>query len=210
MRWAARRFYGGGLMQEAELIQERLKLVFQEIENTRMDGVPMLNNKLSVAAIGFEQHGDFYLGILLTPWFMNLMLLPVDVEAYKENSPVVGEKTSIMLPAGLVEFIVGFEENIGYSLSCSLFSPLFEFEDQGAALETAKTALAEVLNINTKIIDEDPGMTQIWAGKLPEPEISKSSDAEQIYEPAKNVSRRDFFRGGKTQDKTAGIDGESF
>ena len=56
----------------------RLETVFRDIAATRMEGVPLLHASLQVQAVDFapEPEGDFALGVLVTPWFMNLMRLP--------------------------------------------------------------------------------------------------------------------------------------
>jgi len=181
-------------------IGEGLEALYSEIEATRMKDVPVLNPALTVAAIGFAPWQDYHLGVLLTPWFMNLMLLPQDAEGFSESPPDVGEKWQIQLPAGQVEFIVGHEEVLGYSLSCSLFSPVFEFSDQEAAIETAQAALAQVLALPDDIEDgdDDAEMRDLWAGKLPAPDDRQVSDPEaasarQTSPP--EISRRDLFRG---------------
>lgn len=115
-----------------------------------MDGVPILNEDLSVAAIGFEPYKDYYLGVLLTPWFMNLRLAPQNAEDFSSQSPKVGETLTVLLPAGQVEFLVWHEESYGYWLSCSLFSPMNEFADQSAVMETASAALKEALNTDVR------------------------------------------------------------
>lgn len=176
-------------------IRDRLQDLYIEIEETRMEGVPILNAALSVAAFGFEPWQDYHLGVLLTPWFMNLILVPQEQDAFLPTAPSVGEKIQIALPAGHVEFIVGYEEGFGHSLSCSLFSPVFEFEDQAAAVETAEAALAEVLKPANDDEAEDADMRGIWAGRLPEPDPVEP-DAPALNVP-KEVNRRDFLRGGR-------------
>lgn len=185
-------------MQTATDICARLKAHYREVEVTRMEGVPLLNPVLQVAAYGFEPYAEYHLGVLLTPWFMNLMMVPQDPAQYAENAPAVGDKIAISLPAGQVEFIIGFEDALGHTLSCSLFSPVFEFPDQATALETAQAALAEVLNDGAQTGDEDPDMTNVWAGKLPVAEEDNSA------EPDKDVNRRDFLRGGKARVEAGG------
>ena len=195
------------MQADPDKICQRLEALFKEIEATRMDGVPILNKALSVAAFGFAPWQDYHLGVLLTPWFMNLMLLPLDGEKYAENPPQVGDKQMINLPAGRVEFIVGHEESLGYSLSCSLFSPMFEFQDQQAAIDTAVAALAEILNADCETEEDEAEMRDIWAGRLPEPEAGPESEAgdAQASEDApsipREVSRRDFLRGAATPDQ---------
>ncbi len=189
------------MMEDARHTCDMLVSIYREIAATRMEGVPVLNTALDVAAFGFGEFQDYRLGVLLTPWFMNLVLLPLDGEEYAKNAPQVGEKLFVNLPAGQVEFIVGYEEAIGHSLSCSLFSPVFEFEDQAAAEETAMAALAEILNQAAETEDEDPDMANVWAGKLPEPEaVEEDVDAPKPAQPVKPVNRRDFLRGGKARE----------
>ncbi|WP_372885501.1 [NiFe]-hydrogenase assembly chaperone HybE [Shimia sp.] len=182
-------------------LRERLEDLYREIQSSRMEGVPILNPALTVAAFGFEPFEDYHLGVLLTPWFMNLMLVPQQQEHFAETAPKVGDKLQIALPAGRVEFITGYEAGFGHSLSCSLFSPVFEFEDQDAAAETALAALAEVLSSGAEAEDEDADMRGIWEGRAPRPDPDPETEPEPGPEkdpptaPAA-VSRRDFLRGG--------------
>ncbi len=191
---------------KSQNIRDELETLYRHILQTRMDGLPVLNKALSVTAIGFEPFLDYHLGVLSTPWFMNLMLVPQEARSFTDTKPVVGETQPIALPAGNVDFIVGYEEVFGYSLSCSLFSPVFEFSDQEAALQTADAALQEVLsppNNSSEVTDEDADMRDIWAGRLPEPETAGETTKPESKR-AKSVSRRQLFfgPGGKTCDRT--------
>ena len=111
-------------MDERADIADRLVACFEEIRATRMTGVPILNEALSVAAIGGREWNGNWLGVLVTPWFMNLMLLPQDPG---ETPDAPGTKRCFVFPAGRFEFIAGYEEAIGAYWMCSLFSPVFEF-----------------------------------------------------------------------------------
>lgn len=122
-----------------------LEQTFQAIERERMQGVPILNPHLQVKAFGFKRWLTYRLGIVLTPWFMNIVLLPQEVEP----TLTVGAKQLISLPSGAYEFIVGHEEALGFYLSCSLFSPVFEFENQAAAEATAEIALLHLFKQTT-------------------------------------------------------------
>jgi [NiFe] hydrogenase assembly HybE family chaperone len=186
-----------------EALRKSLETLYREIGETRMEGVPILNEKLEVAALGFEPWQENALGVLLTPWFMNLVLVPLDQEKFIESAPEIGEKRLLNLPAGQVEFILFFEEGFGWSLSCSLFSPMFGFEDQAAALETAQAALDEILNEAAELEEPEQEMRDIWDGKLPEPELAGEETPDT---PAKNMDRRTFLRGTVPP---AGTDGNS-
>lgn len=198
------------IKHKSQDIRERLINLFKMIETERMDGIPVLNKQLSVDALGFDVFGDFYLGVLLTPWFMNLMLLPVEEEPPKLDGKIVGTKQSHALPGGRFEFIVGHEAEFGSFLSCSLFSPVFEFGDQETAMQTAQSVLDQVLTSPDPEAepeeDEDADMREIWAGRLPvnndqeeqlEAKLEAEPDVEQQVKkgPPPELSRRDVLRG---------------
>lgn len=181
-----------------------LVTLFQKIETERMDGIPILNKNLRVDSAGFEQHGAFYLGVLLTPWFMNLVLVPVEGEDTLLDGLNVGSKLFHNLPCGRFEFIVGFEQEIGIYMSCSIFSPVFEFADHDAAMETAHAVLNEVLTSKepeNQEEDEDAGMREIWAGRLPEYNTELEGNNSDLPEEdhrenvSTKLSRRELLRG---------------
>ena len=98
--------------------------LYRHIAGTRMDGVPILHAGLSVRAIGFERVGSGALGILLTPWFMNLVWLPL---AAGEEAPLaLGVSRARGIGNERFDFIGAHEEGFGAYEACSLFSPMFE------------------------------------------------------------------------------------
>ena len=161
-------------------IHSTLESTFSVIQQTRMDGVPVMNDKLSVKAIGFHTWNNYQLGILITPWFMNLMLLSQDAfQASNKQKSVnhlkVGSIQPHVFPSGAYDFVVGYEEGIGHYQSCSLFSPMFEFEDQTSAELTAKEALAAIMNednIDFASQSRDNEIEQIWKGEKAAPVVT--------------------------------------
>jgi [NiFe] hydrogenase assembly HybE family chaperone len=128
--------------KNSEQISYTLEKIFNEISAKRMCGLPIINASLSVQAVGFNRFGEDYLGILITPWFMNLMLLPGPDSHWREQP---SSKIDKHFPYGTFEFTVGSEAQIGTYALCSLFSPMFQFENQAAALATAQAALQGLL-----------------------------------------------------------------
>lgn len=120
-----------------------LEAAFRRIERERMAGLPFLNPRLAVEAVGFRPWERTSLGVLVTPWSMNLMLLPVEGEQWADHRP--GEQGLVRFPSGSHEFILGEEAGIGRYRMCSLFSPVLEFPDQAAAVATARAALEQLL-----------------------------------------------------------------
>jgi [NiFe] hydrogenase assembly HybE family chaperone len=159
-----------------------LQQVFEAIHRKRMQDMPMVNPALQVATIGFEKTDYGCLGILLTPWCMNLVLLP---EGEEWNTLPPGSKQLHTLPSGEYEFVIADESGIGRFQSCSLFSPMFEFNDQVTAISTAEAALSAVMN---EVNAEQPSAGQ---------SLSRKPDAPDLAERARRpMSRRDFLRGG--------------
>ena len=71
---------------------------------------------------------------------MNLMLLPLADDEWAALPS--GTKINRPFPSGTYEFILGEEEGVGRYLMCSLFSPVFEFQNQEAAVATAEAVIA--------------------------------------------------------------------
>ena len=117
---------------------DALEALFRHIAATRMAGVPVLNPALDVAARGFASDGASGLwGVLLTPWFMNLVVLP----GPQAEPLAVGATRRRVLGPEAFDFIGAHEDGFGPYEACSLFSPMHEFRDQAAALATADEVL---------------------------------------------------------------------
>ena len=189
------------MSQELVDIADRVEACFSEIERTRMDGVPILNKELRVRTVGMQDWAGGALCVLVTPWFMNLMLFSSpDVEA--QESARVGDKRSFAFPAGQFEFIRGSEESLGGYWMCSLFSPVFEFADHETAELAAAAALHELMNSEEQVSEQEAEMEMIWRGEKPQPEATvggEEAPEESAPEPeapiAKEVSRRNLLRG---------------
>ncbi|WP_375161008.1 [NiFe]-hydrogenase assembly chaperone HybE [Bradyrhizobium sp. RDT46] len=145
---------------------ERLAGSYQEIGDRAMRDLPIYNDALGVEAVGFRRFNGTIIGIMVTPWFMNVVM-PAD--AMRETA---GTTLRVRLPAGDIEFALSEVGQIGQIASCSLFSPMFEFADMAAARATAEAALAELM--------------------LPD----DSEEAVRRREPATTpIDRRSFLRG---------------
>ncbi len=182
-------------MEGPEAAAERLERCFAEIAAQRMAGVPILNAALRVKALGTRDWQGFWLSILVTPWFLNVMLQP---QAAETETLAVGVKRLFSLPAGPFEFIRGHEPSVGGYWMCSLFSPVLEFTDQEAAEATATAAL-EALFAEDDASEAEPDMAMIWRGELPAPEAldevpEAAAAPEERPDPA-GVSRRALLRG---------------
>ena len=108
-----------------------LGVAFRRIQRTRMAGMPLLNPALEVEAVGFRDWSGRRVGVLVTPWCINLVLL----RARPIRSPALAldQRRRALFPSGSYEFMGGEEPECGPFDFCSLFSPPQEFADQAAA-----------------------------------------------------------------------------
>lgn len=121
----------------------RLESAFRRIRDERMADVPIMNPALAVEAVAWREWQGQWLGALVTPWFLNLMLLPGPGTWH-----AVADRESVAhaFPSGRFEFIGGSEPGIGPYHACSLFSPVLEFADQATARETARVAVESLFD----------------------------------------------------------------
>lgn len=138
------------MMQPVAAASAALATLFEGIAAGRMQGVPILHPALRVQAVGFEAEpdGSTATGVLITPWFMNLVRLPLGGDAQ-----MAAPRESALRVVGRERFaFIGADEpGFGAYEACSLFSPMFEFADQDAARATAEAVLAEL-----RRVDEPP------------------------------------------------------
>ncbi len=104
-----------------------------------MADLPIINAALQVEAIGFRHWQNHWVGVLITPWFMSAVALPV------ERAHDGGQHTAApLLPAGEIEFTPAHEASIGDYFSASLFSPMGQFTTQDEARSVAEQVLSEL------------------------------------------------------------------
>lgn len=181
-------------MPEAADIAATLERTFARIEAERMRDVPILNPRLAVEAVGFRGWQGKWLGVLVTPWFINVMLQPgSEAMATDWAGLTPGASVQHRFPAGDFPFLVGEEAGIGRYQMCSLFSPVLEFEDQAAARIAAEAALAALLAPPTDTPGERPDTERT---SPPGADAGKAIDPEQdARRPDLQVSRRGFLSG---------------
>lgn len=172
-----------------------LERAFRAIQRERMTDIPLLNDALGVEAIGFRPWQGRTLGVLLTPWFMSLVLLPGEHERWHETA--VGERRQWRFPAGRYEFICAWHAAIGGYQSCSLFSPVLEFASHEEARAVALAALDALLDAQT-----GERITAAIAERA-----SDNADVETLslsgsrQRVRRQLSRRDLLRGALFHDR---------
>ncbi len=154
---------------------ERLAGAYREIGERAMRDLPIFNAALRVEAVGCRKVDERMVGILVTPWFMNLVMAADDGAC--QPFAASGSQLRVHFPAGAVDLAVSEVASVGRIASCSLFSPMFEFEDMGSARATAEAALAALMRP-----DDDA-------------ETTRRRDSSLVSA----IDRRNFLRGVLTE-----------
>lgn len=122
----------------------RIEADFREIWHAKMRDVPLANPLLRIEAVGFRHHEDRPLGILVTPWCMNLVLLPAEGEDWSALRP--GAKETLAFPSGDYEFLHNRREMTGGYKACALFSAMGDFRSHAQAVEIADAVMAALFD----------------------------------------------------------------
>jgi [NiFe] hydrogenase assembly HybE family chaperone len=136
-----------------------------------MQGLPICNPALAVEAVGFREHDGRHVGVIVTPWFMNLTVLPssADLATWRQ-----GQLARVAFPSGSYDFVVSEAGTDGVIATCSLFSPMHDFADHADARAAALAAVEALF----------------------EPELQPASKPDAHASPPA-MSRRRFLRGGR-------------
>ncbi len=131
-------------MTEMEQRVAALVSFYRRVETERMQGIPILNPALSVEAVGFrtaDADETVSEGVLITPWFMSLVRLPLAVQ---DHGGRVGRKRVLAFGNERFEFIGAHDPDIGFHEACALFSPMADFRSQDQARDTALAVLDQL------------------------------------------------------------------
>jgi [NiFe] hydrogenase assembly HybE family chaperone len=161
----------------------------------RMEGLSFVNPALEVEPVGFAPWQGHWLGVMLTPWFMNLILAPGDPAVWRALPQ--GEKRRYRFPAGDFDFIGARDELAGDYQLCSLFSPVLQFEDQPTARMVAQLARDALFDA-----------AHAEPNEMPVANLSPALDAHPaspgpLSSLAAPQSKRDFLRGRLSGDDRA-------
>jgi [NiFe] hydrogenase assembly HybE family chaperone len=192
----------------------RFEGCFREIHAGQMRGVPLVNEALGVKAVGFRPHDGSLLGVVVTPWFMNLVLAPGPDEDW--SLLPVGGKEFVEFPSGRYEFVTARRDGLGTYKACSLFSPMFEFANLLQATDTATAVLLALFDPSIREDGDRAGEIRrrreeevAEAGPLPPSTpaaMAASEDAGDAAAPSGPPSRRTLIlgagRGGRRMDAT--------
>lgn len=148
-----------------------LAAAYRAVGERTMRELPIYNDALGVEAIGFRVFNGKIVGIMITPWFMNVVM-PAEAGA-------PGPRLRVRFPIGEIDFTVSDVAPVGRIATCSLFSPMSEFADMASARAVAEAALETLMR---------PAAEDEAAGR-------RSPAA------ASSIDRRSFLRGALTEPR---------
>lgn len=164
-------------------IEQRLEAVFTDIANTRMAGLPICNGAMRVQAVGFREWQEHWVGVLITPWTISLVLMPGDKTPLKTLG--ADEKMTWTFPSGDYEFMGLNDPALGTCQICSLISPVNDIGCHEDAVGIAGQVM-EALFASER------------SDQMRDAERKVKLEAARLSgEPVKDktLSRRDFLRG---------------
>jgi [NiFe] hydrogenase assembly HybE family chaperone len=148
-----------------------------------MAGLPICNEAIQVQAVGFREWNDQWVGVLITPWTISLVLLPGDTEPLK--ALVADERMTWEFPSGSYEFMGLDEPALGNCHICSLISPVIDINSHADAVCIAEQVMTVLFSLDQsdQIRDAERKVMREAARLSGEPVQGKT------------LSRRDFLRG---------------
>ena len=217
----------------------RLEEAFRRILATRMAGLPILHPGLQVEAVGFRKIAGpaavrgvapaaatgtdiaatdaapaNWLGILVTPWFMNLVLCGEDAPAQAEADAAAGAGATCMLalPAGRFAFLPIHEPLFGTFHACSMASPMFEFETHADAVAVARAILVQLFEPHQADEAPQPALAGLPDAVVPaaqplhDPSKPLHDPSKPLHDPVPPppIGKRDFLRGRWRGERAAG------
>jgi [NiFe] hydrogenase assembly HybE family chaperone len=126
---------GSATLSDSDAVQNLANAYRRAALNVK--GLPIYNPTLAVEAVGFREHEGRQVGVIVTPWFLNLVALPSEQD---RAVWVSGGTVRLSFPSGAYDFMVNELTGFGLTGSCSLFSTMSEFTDHEAAKLAAQAA----------------------------------------------------------------------
>lgn len=130
-------------MYDAERIAQQIEAAFERILREKMLGIPIVNPAIRVETLGFQEYEGRVFGIVVTPWLMNLVLLPAADEDWSELE--LGEKKWHRIGPRQYKFLANDIDGIGSCQTHSLYSPMREFRSHEQARNAALKFLDELM-----------------------------------------------------------------
>lgn len=127
---------------------------YRRVAETDMVGVPICNPALGVEAVGFRPFGPGRLGAVVTPWFLNAVLVPDDPAHW---APLLdGDRIVVTLPAGDHAVTAARLEGLGTVTVIPLVSAMNVFTSHAEAVAAARFAVDRLMTAPPPAASEPP------------------------------------------------------
>ena len=125
-----------------DTIEERVVAAYRDIGERRMRDLPFFNSCLEVEAVSFRSWNGHRIGVLIAPWFMNLVMLPGPDDDWSGCND--GEVREWHLPSGKYRFASVALDGVGTLFSAALFTTVEAFPDQVTARAVATETMTQI------------------------------------------------------------------
>lgn len=120
-----------------------LERFYERVWREEMQDLPFVNPALRVEAVGFRRIDGDWVGVVVSPWFLNLFLLPGGGRLWQDLPS--GEQRRVEFPVGGLEFIADNNPDPGAPIPavqyCPLMHPVTHLPDAATARQAALDAL---------------------------------------------------------------------
>ncbi|MFV0665963.1 [NiFe]-hydrogenase assembly chaperone HybE [Denitromonas sp.] len=120
--------------------QDAVQAHFDTVWRTAMQGLPFVNDALQVRALRFARIDGDWLGGLVTPWCVQLMLLPGGGRLWADVS--AGTRSAVALPVGMLPFIADTSDGM---LPAFQYFPLLNSVSGLPAMASAEAVIHDAL-----------------------------------------------------------------
>lgn len=199
------------MVRDPVQVSEQIEQTFNRIHRENMQGIPILNPAIEVQALGFQEHEGRVLGVIITPWLMNVVILPKDDEDWSHMK--LGDKRPHEFASRAYKFMLNEIDGIGLCQTHSLYSPMHQFRCHQQAVAAAQTFLDGLMV--ERELSEDERVNEELLGRVmrgeetPEIDLNDFAEIESAEadlkirnvpdelkaKPAKKISRRNILRG---------------
>jgi [NiFe] hydrogenase assembly HybE family chaperone len=169
------------------MLTQRIEAAFGTIAQTRMHDMPLNNPRLQVAMVGLRMWQSSWIGVLVTPWSINLLQLPMPDAPFPPAR--ADEVIDVALPGAVMPFIPARLEALGAYRMCSLFSPPQQFADQATAVAMAQETLRLLFEPDAQDVPDAPDTSR----QAQEPAGTRAMPSSSASSGAQNPSRRRLF-----------------
>ena len=136
-----------------------------------------VNPRLKCTSVNFCHYRGDWLGVVITPWLMDLVLLPGGGELWGDIPQ--GQRRYVNLPQGTVAFSAAESPELGSYQHAPLVASVATLPDMAAAIKLAKQVMAGIC----------------MAGRPPDmPSPTQREPGEALPDTPDVPSRRGFFR----------------